>query len=216
MSEVQDIKHLMPPVFDQGRRPTCLAVSTSDAHQAQIADVDRLSIEFLYYYSVISSGQIDFNGLSFVDVNQALLEKGQPKETDWLYSQVQPAANVWQPPKAIGKCFKGALLHILPDISSICSAVTKLEPVILGISVRDSLLRYQGSTTSLSTNCKGMIRGYHAVLAVGFEKKEGTRICIRNSWGAGWGIAGYGWVEEEYLMANLKYAATITRQQEIT
>jgi hypothetical protein len=42
--------------------------------------------------------------------------------------------------------------------------------------------------------------GSHAVLAVGtIEVAAETRTVIKNSWGTGWGIDGYGLISQRYL-----------------
>jgi C1A family cysteine protease len=40
----------------------------------------------------------------------------------------------------------------------------------------------------------------HAVIAVGHKTTaKGRSILVRNSWGTGWGMGGYGWLSEDYL-----------------
>jgi C1A family cysteine protease len=40
--------------------------------------------------------------------------------------------------------------------------------------------------------------GGHAVLGVGYND-AGRRFIVRNSWGAGWGMKGYGTMPYDYL-----------------
>jgi len=59
------------------------------------------------------------------------------------------------------------------------------------------------------------VAGGHAVMAVGFDDKMKIKnvnpkpvnttgaIMIRNSWGTGWGDAGYGWLPYEYILRGL-------------
>jgi hypothetical protein len=49
------------------------------------------------------------------------------------------------------------------------------------------------------------VAGGHAILAVGYNdtKKIGASkgaLLIRNSWGTGWGDAGYGWLPYDYVL----------------
>jgi hypothetical protein len=49
----------------------------------------------------------------------------------------------------------------------------------------------------------------HAVIAAAHGTVDGERaILVRNSWGARWGAAGYGWLTETFLAPRL-FAATI-------
>jgi C1A family cysteine protease len=52
------------------------------------------------------------------------------------------------------------------------------------------------------------VKGGHAVVAVGYD--DGRQIGeavgalqIRNSWGAGWGQSGYGWLPYRYVLDGL-------------
>ncbi len=52
------------------------------------------------------------------------------------------------------------------------------------------------------------VMGGHAVVAVGYDdKKKVTKdtgaLLIRNSWGTGWGVGGYGWLPYSYVEAGL-------------
>ncbi|MBI5206396.1 MAG: hypothetical protein HY934_01245 [Candidatus Firestonebacteria bacterium] len=59
------------------------------------------------------------------------------------------------------------------------------------------------------------IEGGHAIVAVGYDDKMKIKnmdskgiettgaLLIRNSWGTGWGDAGYGWLPYEYVLKGL-------------
>jgi C1A family cysteine protease len=88
-------------------------------------------------------------------------------------------------------------------------------PAMFGFTVYTSIA--QAGTTGkipfpLATE---KVEGGHAVLAVGYDNamkiknssKGGPEttgaILIRNSWGTGWGAAGYGWLPYEYILRGL-------------
>lgn len=88
-------------------------------------------------------------------------------------------------------------------------------PSMFGFTVYSS---YKQATTTgkIPYPTKGeKIVGGHAVVAVGYDdavKIKNTNpggvetkgaLLIRNSWGAGWGIGGYGWLPYEYVLEGL-------------
>ena len=62
---------------------------------------------------------------------------------------------------------------------------------------------------------KEKIVGGHAIVAVGYDDKMKIKntnqgatettgaFLIRNSWGTGWGAAGYGWLPYQYVLSGL-------------
>jgi C1A family cysteine protease len=50
--------------------------------------------------------------------------------------------------------------------------------------------------------------GGHAIVAVGYDDnlvigKDKGALLIRNSWGTGWGLSGYAWLNYKYVTAGL-------------
>ncbi|GAB4535677.1 MAG: C1 family peptidase [Thermodesulfovibrionia bacterium] len=89
------------------------------------------------------------------------------------------------------------------------------HPSMFGFTVYSSIGQAD-KTGRIPYPCKGeRIEGGHAVVAVGYDDKmkiKNTGPCgiettgallIRNSWGTGWGDAGYGWLPYEYVLKGL-------------
>jgi C1A family cysteine protease len=88
-------------------------------------------------------------------------------------------------------------------------------PSMFGFTVYNSYT--QGSTTGkLPYPTPGeKIVGGHAIVAVGYDDNMKIKnanpgavetkgaLLIRNSWGTGWGTAGYGWLPYEYVLKGL-------------
>lgn len=88
-------------------------------------------------------------------------------------------------------------------------------PAIFGFTVYDSIEQsgIDGKIPFPATGEKTV--GGHAIMAVGYEdkmkiankndKKISTTgaFLVRNSWGTGWGDAGYGWLPYEYVLKGL-------------
>jgi C1A family cysteine protease len=88
-------------------------------------------------------------------------------------------------------------------------------PSMFGFTVYNSIAQ-AGKTGKIPYPTSGeKIVGGHAIVAVGYDntiKIKNTNsgaeettgaLLIRNSWGTGWGMAGYGWLPYEYVMKGL-------------
>jgi C1A family cysteine protease len=89
------------------------------------------------------------------------------------------------------------------------------HPSMFGFTVYSSIDQ-AGKTGKIPFPCQGeRIEGGHAIVAAGYDDKvkiKNTGKCgvettgallIRNSWGTGWGDAGYGWLPYEYVLKGL-------------
>jgi hypothetical protein len=138
---------------------------------------------------------------------------GQPHESGWPYITA-PILDVaaWKPPPDVTPLFRrdGDLVTAIIDV--IISKVDGRVPVLMSISVSDAF--YLPSTEGVidSTEKSDPTRT-HAVVAVGHGTLASKRIIlIRNSWGMDWGIEGYAWVTETYLVPRLRRAAILTKE----
>ncbi len=87
-------------------------------------------------------------------------------------------------------------------------------PAFFGFTVYASI-NQAGATGKIPFPCPGEgVRGGHGIVAVGYNdameienttcgKKTKGALLIRNSWGTGWGDAGYGWLPYDYILKGL-------------
>jgi C1A family cysteine protease len=87
-------------------------------------------------------------------------------------------------------------------------------PSFFGFTVYTSI-NQAASTGKIPFPCNGeKVRGGHGVVAVGYDdamiiknticgSKTKGALLIRNSWGTGWGDAGYGWLPYDYVLKGL-------------
>jgi len=188
-------------VRDQGRRMSCLACATSDAH-AHCHSLDQsLSAEFLFFHAGQAMPANDVSqGVTFDAVDHALQFEGQPDETEWPYSTLPP--NPWTPPVVSTKWY-GTLTEAGIDVKAIFGAVQAQRPVVLGVKMTMEFIDLK--TPPYITSALGPAFGGHAVLAVGLgsHTQHGEVVLVRNSWGDKWGDCGCGWVSSTYLEHNL-------------
>ncbi|MCA8992576.1 MAG: hypothetical protein KDA88_11375 [Planctomycetaceae bacterium] len=87
-------------------------------------------------------------------------------------------------------------------------------PVMFGFTVYSSIRQANSSGEIPFPSSIDTRQGGHAVMAVGYDDEKVIRnrssgntttgaLLIRNSWGTGWGDAGYGWLPYEYIHRGL-------------
>ena len=192
--------HLMP-IRDQGRRQTCLAFASSDAHaMVHNRPMSNLSVEYAHYSACKRMPQFQpANGTSDDAMFEALRIDGQPPEEDWPYLSVLPNDLANYHPPAI---LSGLVRHAGEPLQSLDEAEAALRsgwPVIMGITLSDSFYRLTSATVLQSDpDITGARR--HAILGVGlFSNASGTGFLIRNSWGTKWADGGYGLISKSYI-----------------
>ena len=80
-------------------------------------------------------------------------------------------------------------------------------PIGFGFTVYDAFMSAQMSSTGLLCRPKPseQVQGGHAVVLCGYDENkvmpDGSKgaFLVRNSWGSGWGLAGYFWMAANYL-----------------
>jgi hypothetical protein len=193
---VVDERRALPPVIHQGRRPTCLALATTTAHNHQ-RQADH-SVEYLHY----KSRSYGFGVGSISAISSALALDGQPPEDQWPYDTgLDEAVTLPAPPSALGGPFMQARVRAAP--TSPASILTELEagqlPVV-GLKVTLPFARAEGGVVLEA----GLPADGHAVTVVGAATYRGadhpllarndTLLLVRNTWGPSWGRDGHALV----------------------
>jgi len=138
-------------------------------------------------------------GLTFVAVERALREEGQPDEAEWPYMSTQPTH--WHPP-IVTQLWHGAATSASKAVSNILTALDGHQAVVIGIRLTQEFLSL---TSPFLVPAIGKGFGGHAVLAVGWARSahQGELLLIRNSWGSGLADSGYAWLPTAYLADKL-------------
>jgi hypothetical protein len=201
---IVDLRNRFGMARDQGRRPTCMAFATSDAHSFARDSAEPLSVEYLFFHAVDRTAHKDrTRGIAFRHISEAISQDGQPPETSWLYLANLSAADEWNPPSAVGPIFYRRSNSVTATVPAIYARLDGGHPAILSINIGISFFQADLRSLPLLQSAERTV-ATHAVLAVGYGKIDtGNCLLVRNSWGEGWADRGYGWIHEAYLTPRL-------------
>lgn len=209
---IVDLRSSFGAARDQDPRPTCMAFAASDTHAALRSGWTPLSVEWAYYHAVKRDGGQPLDGSTLPSMLAVIKSDGQPVEAEWPY--IQSAAidvTTWRPPTNTSALFFRdhggcgvALQHVIDQLDA-------GVPVLITMTLSDAFYLPDGGVVERTEAID--LKRRHAVIAVGHGERAGTRlILVRNSWGEGWGLKGYAWLAENYLMPRLTGAAILTTE----
>lgn len=201
-----DLRPQFGPARDQGKRPTCLAFATSDAHAALRGAWQALSAEFGFYHAQRRGGRKPSDGATLLSMLQAVREDGQPAETAWPYLTDTPAdVTTWLPPTGTTPVFRRAGHGTTGDVGAIIAELDKSRPVITLMRLSPSFFHAPADgVIDEAPGEKPDLNMRHAVIALGHGTRGADRVVlVRNSWGPRWGQQGYAWITEKFLSARI-------------
>jgi C1A family cysteine protease len=209
-----DLRAKMPPVYDQGQLGSCTANAICAAFEFELARQNKAkdfmpSRLFVYYNERVIEGTVRSDaGAMIRDGIKSVVKQGVCKESRWPYVITKFAR------KPTVSCYTEALKFqaltyqrlTSTNIDELRGCLAAGFPFVFGFSVFDAFESAevaQSGVLNLPTASESLVGG-HAVLAVGYDDAT-KRVLVRNSWGPGWGQAGYFTMPYAYL-TNLKLA----------
>ena len=136
-------------------------------------------------------------GAYIPDAFEVLMEQGVSSWSLMPYSQydddIQPSAAA----RAEAADYKiaewGAVLRSGDFVGELKRHLADGSPIVLAIPVYSDFLQL-GNDNRIYDDSGGALYGYHAVTVVGYDDAW-SAFEIINSWGTGWGLRGYGWID---------------------
>jgi hypothetical protein len=212
-----DYRSIMPDVFDQGTRGSCVACAATrtvkEYQEVKQGDnpANGLSPAFLYSICKQLDGSATTEGTTLKIAMQALQKYGVCTEDLMPYSEL---SSLIEPnvPTPTTKQLSEALLYKIKNYAQICSVLDTDRSSLLS-TMRTALQTIGPFAIALlvCSNFKpdanyniplpeGSIEGGHAIGIVGDQPSK-SRFIIRNSWGKTWGLNGYAYLPYEWITA---------------
>ena len=200
-----DLRPQFPPCYDQGSWGTCTENAVAGVLHAMQPITARWMPSRLYLAYEASTVHEEDGVTTFVSILDPCMLTGYTEESLWPYDQ----AHLDIAPNATAT-FDAAKHRIgcyarVPDndLTSLKTSLALGKPVLLGVQCyagfEDAITASTGDvpTPGWWERLKGCLGG-HGIVAVGYDDKT-QRIRFRNSWGIGWGCAGYGTIGYDYF-----------------
>lgn len=193
-----DLRALCPPVYDQGQLGSCTGNAIAAALDFGRAKQDLPPITpsrlFIYYNERVMEGTVEEDaGAQIRNGIKSVAKQGACPEVNWPYDPRKLTT------KPTTLCYRKALkyqalqyMRVNRDLSQVMGCLASGFPIVFGFSVYDGFMSDEVASTGvlkMPQRGEGM-QGGHAVLMIGYDKKAKTFL-VRNSWGTGWGMAGY-------------------------
>lgn len=196
----------MPPVWDQGQLGSCTAHGSLAAYHFVAANsgltVPMLSRLQLYYCSRAMEGTADQDsGAQIRDVMKVLHTQGVAPESEWPYDITQFA--VAPPAQAMTDAPNHESLvyfRVLPSLTRVLNRLSQGFVIVDGMPVYESMETQEVANSGevpLPEPGEKLL-GWHCTATVGYDLDRQV-LKKRNSWGTGWGKAGYFEVPFAYL-----------------
>jgi C1A family cysteine protease len=197
---IVDWRNKMPPIYDQGSLGSC----TAQAFCGLIGyDKPRIigSRLFLYYNERRMDNNIpNDSGAYLSDGVKCLTQFGICQESIWPYIIDKFAVC------PLPRCYNQALKHKALQVKNIRNTLLDMKsslangyPFVVGILIYSSFESNATGVIPMPNVRTERHLGGHAVVCVGYDDNKQVWI-MRNSWGTGWGMAGYFTLPYQYLL----------------
>lgn len=199
VADSMDYRDTMMEVRSQGDEGACAAFAAAAMKESQeVRDCGldtALSPRYVYHYAKKYDGMPGVEGTTLRAIMKTLYENGICLEDTWPYVPNNPGRkpNHADNDAAAFKIETYAKLTTLLDMEK-CLAIN--GPFLIGLDIGptwETAGEYMADPPRRYNSLGG-----HAVCVCGFDRPRKLML-IKNSWGKGWGKAGYSWLSYYHL-----------------
>jgi C1A family cysteine protease len=202
-----DLRPKCPPVYDQLDLGSCTGNALAGAYQFEDMKQGHPSFIpsrlFIYYNErVIEKTVKEDAGAMIRDGIKTLVDQGVCPETMWQYIpskfKTKPCFSCYREAK------KNQVIQYLRiaehTLQGVKECLADGYPFVFGITLYESFMTDTVAQTGHATVPTATEKpiGGHAVMCVGYDDSKQCLI-VRNSWGTGWGMAGYFYLPYWYV-----------------
>lgn len=208
---MSDRRRQHSPVFDQGPRPTCASCAVTAAHE-WVQQRLALSVEDAIHHAKGVDPWPNEESTSVQHALDGIALHGQATASAWQYGS--PRFPGSPPPASLLPANRKAMPRDISisderDPDRVLKAIEDGCAILTLYFVADA---WESADAFIDLMPGRAVSDLHAVLAVGTAtRRQKQSVVIKNSWGPGWGDAGYGYVSIPYLRAYLLSAHILER-----
>jgi len=220
ISGLVDLRPQCPAVYDQGAIGSCTANAIAGALEFEMMKQSLPSFTpsrlFIYYNERNIEGTVPVDAGAFIrDGIKSVASLGDCPESEWTYdaTPADPTTNLFPPlakaaERPNDQCYADAVIHkalsyqvVDQNLADMKGCLSSGYPFIFGFTVYPSFESPDVASSGIvpMPGADENSIGGHAVLAVGYDDSQNMFI-VRNSWGPGWGKAGYFYMPYAYLL----------------
>lgn len=195
----------MPPVISQGSEGSCVSFAIGYYIRSSYTST-VLSPEYLFN---LSKTDLNCQGSTLLNNLNVLKEKGICTNQSMPYSSINGCALIpseSQNAEAANYKITSYAVVYTSDQAAIKALLNSKNPLYISFNVDNSF--YYAGPTFIWRSFSGTVLGQHAVAIVGYDDARHAWKIV-NSWGTGWGDAGYSWIDYDFLPQVSAAAMTI-------